>query len=169
MRLCITGTPGTGKTTVSGMLGMNFINLNDFARNEGCMEGYDESMKSYIVNINCLKKRLKDYDNIVFESHYSHLVGCDIIIVLRTSPKILKERLKSRNYDDEKIMENLEAEAIGLITEESMEICKNVYEIDTGIYGIDETVKIIREIIEGKGEKYRAGKIDYMEEILEWY
>lgn len=168
MIVCITGTPGTGKTHLSSLLGKNVIHLNDFSRENGCTKGYDKKRKSRIVDIDCLKNKLRGINDVIIEGHYSHFLNCDIVIVLRTSPKILRKRLEERNYSKEKIRENLEAEAIGLITSEALEKCKNVYEIDTSV--IDEKIlEKIEKILKGEGEEFRAGKINYMEEILEWY
>ncbi len=169
MIVCITGTPGTGKTTVCKYLGLKCINLNEFAVENNCVEGYDRRIRAKIVDTECLKNKLKGMDNIVLESHYSHFMKCDIVIVLRTSPSILRKRLIEKGFDYKKMMDNLEAEALGLITYEAMDMHKNVYEIDTGKYSLQETLKIINEIINGKGEKYRAGKIDYIKEVMEWY
>lgn len=169
MRICISGTPGTGKTTVSSMLGMKVINLNDFAKENKCTRGYDKKRKSRIVDIDCVKKNLKDMDDVVIEGHFAHLLDCVLVIVLRTSPKILKKRLEEKNFDRDKIMENMEAEALGIITEEAIEKNKNVYEIDTSFSSPGDVAKKIRKILDGYGDEYRAGKIDYLEEILEWY
>lgn len=169
MRICISGTPGTGKTTVSSMLGMDVINLNDFSKKNKCTKGYDKKRKSRIVDIDCIKRSLNDINNIIIEGHFAHLLDCDFVIILRTSPKILKKRLEDKNFDKEKIMENMEAEALGIIIEEAIVKNKNVYEIDTTFSSPEDVVKKIRIILNGNGEEYRAGKIDYSEEILEWY
>ncbi|MGC8686876.1 MAG: adenylate kinase family protein [Thermoplasmata archaeon] len=169
MIICISGTPGTGKTYLSSRFNSNVINLNDFSKRNGCTKGYDRKRKSEIVNVECLKKKLKNVDNIILEGHYAHLLKCNIVIILRTSPKILKKRLIERGYDLQKIQENLEAEALGIITQEALKMNENVYEIDTTSLDIDVIMNEIRKILNGEGGDYKAGKIDYMEEILEWF
>ncbi len=169
MIVCITGTPGTGKTTVCKNLAWPCINLNELAKENGCMKGYDKKRKVRIVDIDCLKDKLKNLNNIVLESHYAHFMKCDVVIVLRTSPSILKNRLVEKGFDYKKIMENLEAEALGIITQEALDLQKNVYEIDTGKFSLEETLNIIKEILNGKGDNYKAGKIDYLHEVMEWY
>ncbi len=169
MIVCITGTPGTGKTTVCKNLPWPYINLNEFAKENNCIKGYDKKRKVRIVDMDCLKDRLKNLNNIILESHYSHFMNCDVVVVLRTSPSILKIRLFEKGFDDEKIRENLEAEALGIITQEAMDYQKNVYEIDTGKFSLEETVNIIKDILNGRGEDFKAGKIDYLNEVMEWY
>ena len=169
MRICISGTPGTGKSVVAKMISENYIELNIFSKINGFIKGIDKKRNVGIVDIDCLKSKLKDIDDAILVGHYSHLLSCDIVIVLRTNPQVLEKRLRERNYSQEKLRENLEAEALGIITEEALSVCKNVYEIDTSDITIEETAKIINKIIEGKGEEYRAGKINFMEEILKWY
>ncbi len=169
MRICISGTPGTGKTTVSKLLGIDAINLNEFSREKKCTKGYDKKRRISIVDVECIKKNLKNIENVVIEGHFAHLLDCNITIVLRTSPKILRKRLEERNYSLDKIKENLEAEALGIITEEAMNENKDVYEIDTTFLTPENVADIIYKIIIGNGKEYRAGFIDYSEEILEWY
>ncbi|MVT13246.1 MAG: AAA family ATPase [Euryarchaeota archaeon] len=169
MRICITGTPGTGKTSVARLIPMEQIELNDFARKNDCISGYDTKRNVDIVDIDCLKKKIKKRNNILLVGHYSHFLECDIVIVLRTNPEILESRLRKRGYDENKIMENVEAEALGLITQEAMDLYKDVYEIDTTNIKEEDVANIILKIIKGDGEEYRAGKIDYLEWILRWY
>ena len=66
----------------------------------------------------------------IVDSHLSHHIA-DIVIVLRTDPAVLKGRLEKRNYSEEKIKENLEAEALDIILAESVEWCDRVFEINT--------------------------------------
>ena len=90
-------------------------------------------------------------------------------IVLRCNPKNLNERLKSRGYTKEKIKENMEAEALNIISEEAIEICgeKNVFELDTTNRSMEDSVKNLKDIINGniKSDK----RIDYSETIMDWY
>ncbi|MGC8599043.1 MAG: adenylate kinase family protein [Thermoplasmata archaeon] len=169
MRICITGTPGTGKSTISKLIPGKSIDLNEFARENGCLKGYDRKRRVRVVDIQCLKEKLRDLNDAILVGHYSHLLDCHIVIVFRTNPSILEKRLRERNYTQEKIRENMEAEALGIITQEALELCRNVYEIDTTSSDEGEILNIIEKIIEGKGEEYRAGNIDYTEEILKWY
>ena len=65
----------------------------------------------------------KNHPNTIFEGHIAHfLKNIDKIIVLRCHPNELKNRLSSRNYSDEKIAENMEAEALNIITDEAIEL-----------------------------------------------
>jgi len=64
------------------------------------------------------------------EGHLSHRVDLDYCIVLRTRPEVLEKRLKKRGYSEEKIRENVEAEAMDVILSEAYQRTK-VYEIDT--------------------------------------
>ena len=52
--IVITGTPGTGKSSHSELLasntGLNHLCINEVVKKNGCHEGWDEELKSYIVN-----------------------------------------------------------------------------------------------------------------------
>ncbi len=166
-KYALTGTPGTGKTSVSKLLSEKITSLSEYY--EEASEGKTEN-GVWFVNIEKLNKIIEKSESKVFEGNFAHkLNNIDKIIVLRCDPIILKERLEERGYKKEKIMENLEAEAIGLIFSESISYVgeNNVIQLDTSNTDI--------EIIAMNIEKYMDGKIkveeeiDYSERILEWY
>ncbi|MCK5559492.1 MAG: toxin, partial [Thermoplasmata archaeon] len=96
------------------------------------------------------------------------------IIILRCHPKTLETRLKNKGYNPAKIQENLEAEAIDVITIESVELHGNneVYEIDVTNKNANDVANDVLKIIKSEDSArndYKLGKIDWSEEILEWY
>lgn len=52
--IIITGTPGVGKTTHCEVLaentGLKHLSINEVVKEKGCHEGWDEEMKSWIVD-----------------------------------------------------------------------------------------------------------------------
>ncbi len=172
MKIALTGTPGTGKTSVAKILKEKYriISLNDF---KDMRLYYDELRDTYVVDIEKIKKevdKIDDKEPVIIEGHYSQDMNVDLVIVLRCHPDELKNRLKKRGYGEMKIMENVEAEAMGIITEECLSKFpeEKVYEIDTTSRNPKETADAVEEIIRGKGKEYRT-RISYMEEILKWY
>jgi adenylate kinase len=112
----------------------------------------------------------KDKKTIYLEGHVSHLLPVDMIIVLRCSPKVLKERLEARDWSPEKVKENLEAEAMGVITQECLESDIDTYEIDVTDIKVEDILQYVQRIVRGQGaEEFGPGKIDYFQEIMEWY
>ena len=172
MFIALTGTPGTGKTTIAKRLEDEYkvIYLKDF---KGAILYHDEDRDADVVNIEYLKERIgriRDDGIIILEGHYAHEMPVDMVIVLRCHPEELRKRLKNRGYSGRKIRENLEAEAMGLITAESINYHgkDKVFEVDTTKKSVEEAIKEVKHIIETKDEKYLA-RINYMEEILKWY
>ena len=164
----ITGTPCTGKTTITSKLNGGVIKINDLARSHDFIMGIDEEKGYEIIDIEKLSayvdELVKDSKELlIFEGHVSHLLdGADMVIVLRVRPEILEDRLNARDYSDSKIRENLEAEALGVCTGEAYEkYGEKVHEIDVSDLGIVEAVCEIEKIIEGKAT-YPVGEIDYM-------
>ena len=177
MIIALSGTPGTGKTSVSKILqkkGFEVIDLNKVASEKNCLIGRDKKRDSNIVDIeklNLYMKKNYTNKNIVFiEGHLSHLLKTvDKVIVLRCHPKNLKKNLSKKGWKVEKIKENLEAEMLDIILCEAVEIHpkKNIFEIDVTNMTFDKVVASILEIIESRNiKKYNIGKIDWSEEIL---
>ncbi|MCQ5376267.1 MAG: adenylate kinase family protein [Methanomassiliicoccales archaeon] len=178
MVIAITGTPGTGKSSVAAILrsrGFEIIEISDLAKEENIVCGYDEKRDSYEVDLSkldeVLLKKIQRKDVFVV-GHLSHLVDPDIIdmiIVLRCSPSVLGIRLRNLGWKEPKVRENMEAEACDVILIEALERSNEVYEIDTTSRTPEEVAVCIMEILAGEKEKYAYGNIDWSEEVLSWF
>ncbi|MFO7792226.1 MAG: adenylate kinase family protein [Candidatus Saliniplasma sp.] len=168
MTVAITGTPGIGKTTVAGLLreeGYNVLDLNGFIDEKGLRGDKDENRNSHEVEISRLKEELKKisgYD--IVEGHLSHHLGIEPIIVLRCAPKELKCRMSSKDWQDRKEKENLEAEILDVILIESLEYSNEVYEIDTTDMKPMDVCSAVKEILDGETERYSIGQVDWSSE-----
>jgi adenylate kinase len=136
--ICISGTPGTGKTEVgkalSKRLGWICISLNDLAESKDLYAGYDEERDCRIVDEDKVNRELEksgEMHNIIAESHYAHEMNCDWVIILRTSPAELRERMKAREWKPKKIEENVLSEIMEVCKSEAMERGRKVLEFDT--------------------------------------
>jgi len=178
MLIAITGTPGTGKTSLARILekkGFRIIDLKNFATDKDCIISKDKKRDSLIIDVDKLDgyiKELETGDLIFIDGHLSHLFSnVDKVILLRCSPNKLKRNLKKKNWKKEKINENLEAEILDIILSESLEFHKekDIFEIDTTDKTIDDVGFEVLDIIKNDFKnikKYKIGKIDWSEEIL---
>ncbi|ADC65777.1 Adenylate kinase [Ferroglobus placidus DSM 10642] len=160
--IAITGTPGTGKSTVAEILrkrGYVVLSVNEIAEKFGCIEEEEDGVK--IVDLECLEKVEVDADFV--EGHLSHHLNAKTVIVLRCRPDVLYERLVKKGWSEEKIRENVEAELIDYILVEALEKHDDVHEIDTTNLTPEEVADKIEEILRGK--KYPPGKIDWISEL----
>jgi len=153
VKIAVTGTPGTGKTTVSNLFeeqGRKVLHLTEYVKEKGLGEQSDE----FEVDVPQMKKALDDEDFEVVEGHLSHHVSVDVCIVLRTRPDVLRERLDDREYSKEKIEENVESEVLDVILSETVGLQEIVIEVDT-------TEKDAEEVFEEIKEKIDVGESDY--------
>ena len=169
MNIALTGTPGTGKTSLSRLLDLNTLSINDYypiISNGKDVEG------NWLVDIDKMNKEINvsNFSNTIFEGHTSHFLdGLDAVIVLRCHPDTLKERLVSRSYKEEKLRENMEAEALNIISQEAVNEYgeKMVFELDTTSSNLNESKTLLENIINGNIKLNK--RIDYSETIMEWY
>jgi adenylate kinase len=136
VRVAITGTPGTGKTTVSDLLAvdMDVVHVNQLVEDEGFFDEVDEARDSKVADMDAVRDYLDGMDDVVVESHLAHLVNdLDKVVVLRCAPAVLEDRLTERGEPPEKAGENAESEALDVILSEAVRIHgeDRVYEIDT--------------------------------------
>ncbi|MBE6509225.1 MAG: AAA family ATPase [Methanobrevibacter sp.] len=172
----ITGTPCTGKTTVSEVLSNNLncklIKINDLAIENDFVLGIDEDKGYKVIDIDALDDKVSQIisesdELLVFEGHLSHLCsGADKVIVLRVHPDILRERLEARGYSESKIRENLEAEALGVCSAEAFdEYGDRISEIDASDLSIDEIVCLINDVISDK-RVFPVGEVNFMDWLI---
>ncbi len=104
--ILITGTPGTGKTTLAGMVKdsakLNHIEVSQLIKDKGLHDGYDEKFDTYILNEDKVCDELEDVmasRNNVVDFHSSDFFPerwFDLVIVLRTANDMLFPRLQAR-------------------------------------------------------------------------
>ena len=183
--LVVSGTPGTGKTTVSKNLLNHFkakvISLNELAISEKLIMKYDTERETSVIDekklVRYVIKLIKSYnvldvELVIIESHFSDIVPAefiDFVIILRCDPDELSVRLKKRGYGMEKVRENLQSEILGNSANYFLNkrLKKPILEIDTTNINLDVITKTIIEILKGKVDvnKYIIGKIDWLEKI----
>ena len=179
MLIGITGTPGTGKTSVSKILeikGFTVIDLNSIVEKNNLIVSKDKLRDSYIVDTDKLNNFFKDFkdDDLTFiDGHLSHFIDrLDKVILLRCKPEKLKKNLSKKNWPEKKINENVESEILDIILSECVENYseEDIFEIDTSNYDVIKVSEIILDIIDKNFKnikKYKIGKIDWSEHILE--
>ncbi len=175
----ISGTPGTGKTTVSRLLSSKLnvpnIDLGKLAVREKFVSGIDKKRGSLIVDVSKLKHRLKEIvENskgyVIVEGHY----GVEVIpvkllefaFVLRCDPQVLSARLKKDRVKKEEISENLAAEILDICLWDAIRAysIKRVCEIDTTKKSVKPVVNEILDVLRGK-KKAAVGKVDWLSKL----
>ena len=178
MLIGLTGTPGTGKTSVGKLLeksrGWKVIYLNDLIKEEKLYSEIDEKRDAVVADMELVRARLAEIleaeenrkdtgdDKVEMEKEEeeeekeeiiileSHLAHhiADTVIVLRAYPPELKKRLEKRGYSEDKVNENAEAEAIDLILVEAAEWCEKVFEVNSTGRTAEETAGDVEKIID---------------------
>ncbi|MDI6888973.1 MAG: adenylate kinase family protein [Methanocellales archaeon] len=174
MKIAITGTPGTGKSSVCKILKRHYpvIDLNKLIEKKKLYTGVDKERGSKIVDIGALIEHVTHLNlknTIVFDGHIAHYLPVDIVIVLRASPSELRRRLDKQGFSEAKIKENVEAEALDVILVEAVERSDNVYEIDTSGKEVEEVAECVMEIIKDPNkhrDRYKTGSVDWSEEVF---
>lgn len=141
----ITGTPGTGKTTMGKMLaqelGLQHIEVGAVIREHEFFTSYNEEFDTLDVEEDD-EDRLLDHleplmvrGGVALDYHSCELFPkrwFHLVLVLRASTESVFDRLKARNYSQKKIDENNEAEIMGECEDEARE-------------SYDESVVVARE------------------------
>ena len=159
----VTGTPGTGKTTVSTILseklGARHIELSKFAIENGYVIEDDVERDTKVVDMDVLGSAVreiieKSVSPVIIDGHYAHELIEEPLIsflfVLRKRPWNMKGVLEARQYSSEKVWENLESEIMGVITGEALELVTSskVIEVNTSGQSPQEIASQIHCMIE---------------------
>ncbi|KAI9082210.1 hypothetical protein K1719_035640 [Acacia pycnantha] len=129
--ILVTGTPGTGKTTMSSALAeaiqLRHINIGELVKEKNLHDGWDDELDCYVINEDLVCDELEGImeggGNIV-DYH-----GCDFfperwfdcVVVLQTDNSVLYDRLSKRGYTESKLSNNIECEIFQVLLEEAKE------------------------------------------------
>jgi adenylate kinase len=167
VRLAVTGTPGTGKTTATDLvadeLDADVVHLNQLVKDEALWTERDDERDTLVVDLDAVRERLGEWDGIV-ESHLAHHLDADQVVVLRCRPDVLEQRLLDRGESDAKARENRESEALDVILGEAVEFHGEdaIYEIDTTDRDPQSVADDIVAVTTGEREP-SAGTVDFIE------
>lgn len=164
MRVTVSGTPGTGKTTAveKANVPLDIIHLNDLIRDEDLRSGEDPDRDTVVADLDAVEMHLGDRDDVLIESHLAHHLSADRIIVLRCHPSVLADRLQKRGVEPASIEENAESEALDVILTEAVREHgeETVYEVETTDRTPAEVAAEIEAIVAGDRAP-SAGAVDY--------
>ncbi len=168
--IVITGTPGTGKTTLakaiaSKVKGSCLIRANEVVAERGLFSSYSHD-GTMVVRMQDLRKELEKRikacsGTAILEGHLLCDIGIDgaTAIVVREHLERLRKRMVKRRYATEKIRDNIVAEAIDYCGENARKNYKKVFEIMGGNGSLDAALKIL------KGGKGRGKTIELLSEL----
>jgi adenylate kinase len=166
MRIAVTGTPGTGKTTAADQLetDLSVIHLNERITEEGLTTGHDEDRDSAIADLDAVRLSLDGREDILVESHLAHNIPADRVVVLRCRPDELEQRLADRGESEASISENAESEALDVILGAAVDRhgLDSIYEIETTERSPGAVAAEIESVIDGTREP-SAGTVSYTE------
>lgn len=148
----ITGIPGTGKSSIGELLGkklnLTILEISKLILEEELFERFDNEMQTHVFDEDIVIDRLEEILN---EGKEYVIVGPILpinkkfikkVIVLFTEPRILRERLKTRNYNEKKIEENIEALLMGITIGEARDFFSDsiIIEHDTTVNTVEDSI-----------------------------
>ena len=159
MKVALTGTPGTGKTSIAEQFDCQVINLTEFVKRRGLGEENGEFEVDISAMAEELENEISDNEDVIIEGHLAHHFSSDYCVVLRCEPSELKKRLQNRDYSEEKTQENVESEALDVILSEAVAKQENIIEVDTTGNTVKETFEQVNKKIEKGDTGY--GEVDW--------
>lgn len=160
----ITGSPGTGKSATGDELARRGHRVVHLSSTVGpYVTGTDAGRDADIIDVDRWVSEFVPIDGFV-EGHFAHYLPCDRIVVLRCRPDVLKVRLAPRQYREEKVRENAEAEALDLFLIETVEEFEpdQIFELDTTDHDTSYCADRIEGFMSGV-EPAGFGSIDWSE------
>lgn len=166
INILITGTPGTGKTSMSALLEQtlpNFthIEVGAVVKEKEFFTKYDPTFNTHLIEsddedalLEYLEPIMVNEGHHVVDYHSSELFPerwFHLVVVLKASTEVLYDRLQKRGYSSRKLEENMDAEIQCVCETEAFDSYKEdiilVRENNT-LEDMEETVELIARHVE---------------------
>lgn len=129
--ILITGTPGTGKSTIASEvaveLGLRHVDVGAHARELDLVESYDDELDCHVLNEDAVLDSLEPIlavGGVIIDHHSSDWFPqrwFQAVVVLRTDTAALFDRLEARGYSEKKRDHNVQAEIMQIVRDEAAE------------------------------------------------
>ena len=168
MRISISGSVGVGKTTIAKLLAhklqFEIVYLNEVAQDFKLediedLQTFDFDLKKCIEYI---EENFSQSQNIIFEGHFAHLLHpefIDIVIIINRNLKELHQEYVQREYNEQKIQDNLEVESLNVCfyeaEEEGFKEDQFIVFENSQDFEVEEVVQILYKKIQKKVSKLK--------------
>lgn len=144
---------------------MKVMNINEIAKEKDAYAGYDEERKSHIVDDDKLMDAIEEdleKGGWIIDWHVCDIFPerlIDLVVVLRTDNTVLYDRLKKRDYAENKIEENIDAEIMQVILDEAREAYDSEIVIELFSNDVDEMESNVERIAAWKAQHEERVKV----------
>ena len=159
--IVFTGTPGTGKTTISKSLAKeihaDYLSLTRFVTAKGLYSAIDRQRRTKIVDIERTRKSLRNLTPkgkmVIVDTHVADSIPRERtrrVIVLRCHPNVLESRLRKKGWSGNKVRENILAEMLDAcyMVAVSYYGTKKVRQLDTSSRGLEKCVSLAKKLLQ---------------------
>jgi adenylate kinase len=156
----ITGTPGTGKTTLAERVcqetSLTMISVNELVKARGLHEGRDEEFDALVIDEDRVVDEMDDNMSLPSGGFCVDYHGCDffperwfdLVVVLRTDNTTLFDRLTERGYSDKKRTENIDAEIMQVLLDQARESYRPEIVVELPSSTVDDLDANLLKIVE---------------------
>lgn len=156
--ILITGTPGCGKTQhaerLKELIEFKFINVSELVKEKKTYEKYDDEFDTYIIDEDKTLDELEEVmgkGGVVIDHHSCGFFPerfFQLVVVLRTDNETLYARLEDRGYSAKKLQENLDAEIMGVVSQEAWESYAEEVVVELTSNTVDEIESNCQRIVQ---------------------